>query len=357
MSEIPFILANSDRRPITHKTVTKLFLVFIAATAKLASAAADGPCESSSTDNRGVLDFDVFHTSRKPGDLIFVELRNGRGLYLEVTKANTSTDGLQPILEVLCEGESIHIGDDPPFTPSHKGHWPRLSDAWVKRLPALHAALRQVRQAQIDSGSLPSRALTTHGIASAHYVGSLASLETEVSENPSFWCDGTGPGDATPTALQTALLSAGELIAFLNGNRGVCLIQIDLPSTSESGRTLPLMRPFVLKLLQRAAQTKGALILASTLSGGLAASLVLASKKQPFKARGEYIAKMGIQASLVADSPFYKLLVGRILGYTEKNVLHHITVGWESKYFWKNRPNLSFLRVFRFCFFLRIPEN
>lgn len=36
---------------------------------------------------------------------------------------------------------------------------------------------------------------------------------------------------------------------------------------------------------------------------------------------------MPLQAALVADSPFYKLLVGRVLGYKEENIWHHIQVG------------------------------
>lgn len=34
-----------------------------------------------------------------------------------------------------------------------------------------------------------------------------------------------------------------------------------------------------------------------------------------------------LQAALVADSPYYKLLIGRILGYAEPNIRHHILVG------------------------------
>jgi hypothetical protein len=33
-----------------------------------------------------------------------------------------------------------------------------------------------------------------------------------------------------------------------------------------------------------------------------------------------------LQAALVADSPYYKLLIGRILGYAEPNIRHHILV-------------------------------
>ena len=32
------------------------------------------------------------------------------------------------------------------------------------------------------------------------------------------------------------------------------------------------------------------------------------------------------QAAVVADSPFYKLLIGRMMGYNEGNILHHIKV-------------------------------
>jgi hypothetical protein len=52
-------------------------------------------------------------------------------------------------------------------------------------------------------------------------------------------------------------------------------------------------------------------------------ALVFADK-QPFRAWAEHLASFGAQAALVADSPYYKLLIGRMLGYNEGNIHHHI---------------------------------
>jgi hypothetical protein len=43
-------------------------------------------------------------------------------------------------------------------------------------------------------------------------------------------------------------------------------------------------------------------------------------------AEGALIDIACLQAALVADSPYYKVLIGRILGYAEPNIRHHILV-------------------------------
>ena len=88
----------------------------------------------------------------------------------------------------------------------------------------------------------------------------------------------------------------------------------------------PLLRPLVLRLLQRAAEDKRAALLPAAAPGGLGASLLLAARCQPYKAWAEHLAGLGVQAGIVADSPFYKLLIGRVLGYSEANVNYHIRV-------------------------------
>ena len=160
-------------------------------------------------------------------------------------------------------------------------------------------------------------------------VTSLNEFEAEIASNPSFWCDGTAPNDPTPTSEQTVLLSAGELSSFLQGLRGVLLVQLEISVTPDVRVPLPLLRPFVLRLLQKVIEAKkGVVVLPSTAPGGGAASLVVAAKQQPFKAWGTRLAEIGVQAALIADSPYYKMLVGRILGYKEANIVHHIEVGF-----------------------------
>lgn len=127
-------------------------------------------------------------------------------------------------------------------------------------------------------------------------------------------CDGTGPDDAPPDEQAVALLTAGELAAFLAGARGICLLQLlkGWGDTSD-GRQQPLLRPWVLSLLQEAAGHKGVALLPSAAPGEarqLGETLVLAARQQPWQAWAKHLAGLGVQSSIVADSPFYKLLIG-----------------------------------------------
>ncbi len=127
-------------------------------------------------------------------------------------------------------------------------------------------------------------------------------------------CDGTGPDDPPPDEQAVALLTAGELAAFLAGARGICLLQLlkGWGDTSD-GRQQPLLRPWVLTLLQEAAGHKGVALLPSAAPGDarqLGETLVLAARQQPWQAWAKHLAGLGVQSSIVADSPFYKLLIG-----------------------------------------------
>ena len=60
----------------------------------------------------------------------------------------------------------------------------------------------------------------------------------------------------------------------------------------------------------------------------------LCARQQPWQAWGRHLASQGVQSALVADSPFYKLLIGRILGYRHDNIAWHIRVrvcGWAGR--------------------------
>jgi hypothetical protein len=59
-------------------------------------------------------------------------------------------------------------------------------------------------------------------------------------------------------------------------------------------------------------------------AGGLGLTAILAAKAEPWRAWAAHLAGFGAQAALVADSPYYKLLIGRMLGYKEEHIHHHI---------------------------------
>jgi hypothetical protein len=135
---------------------------------------------------------------------------------------------------------------------------------------------------------------------------SLSLRCTPIPNKPTFLLL-TGPGDPPLSEEQTSLLSAGELLAFLQGRRGVCILQLYKGWGDRGAAQQPVLRPFVLQLLQRAAEDKSVLLIPSAAPEGLGASLLLCPRQQPFKGWAEHLAKIGVQAALVADSPFYKV--------------------------------------------------
>lgn len=77
----------------------------------------------------------------------------------------------------------------------------------------------------------------------------------------------------------------------------MCALQLHVGWGGAGAAGQPLLRPFVLQLLQRAAEDKGVLLLPSAAPEGLGASLLLCPRQQPFKARAEHLAKIGVQVS------------------------------------------------------------
>ena len=266
--------------------------------------------------------------SLEAGDLVAITLSSSERLYFEITKKKRSG-----AVETLCEGEKVLLSVVNASTaegvhelsPESKGFWPPLSDAWLRSYPGLKVALQELRKSQKQSEGLPSQKLLRHSICSCQKIGSLAQLERDVMNNPGFWCDGTGPEDKPLTPDETALLSAGEIVSLLHEYRGIVLIQLRF-SVMESDLVLPLLRPYVLQLLRESCRNKSMAALQSTAADGKVQSLILHSKRQPFKAWSRHLAEIGVQASLVADSPYYKMLIGRMLGYKESNIVHHIEV-------------------------------
>lgn len=271
-------------------------------------------------------------TDAQPGELLRFRVSENAmdDLYFEVIRCRRrSRDSVKQAasIEAISEGELVRIAMDadggrPSF--EHLGHWPRLSEPWLKSTPTLQATLKAIRQQQAEHGSLPSQIAATapSNSSTLDRIVSLDEFEGAVASDPSYWCDGTGPNDAPSTALQTALLSAGEVLTFLNGSRGVVLVQLDVGFDPQT--RLPILRPFLLQTLQRALTAKGVVVYPSAVPGTSARSLILASKQEPFRSWAAHLAQLGVQASVVADSPFYKLLVGKILGYKSENIEFHI---------------------------------
>jgi hypothetical protein len=255
------------------------------------------------------------------GDLFALQLEDDR-LYFEVVQVKRK-------LKMICQGEVFGLkqcgADRIELDP--EGFYPRLNEPFVKENSILLSSLEEMRRMQ-KSGAVALPSTVMEGLASGGKedlvltaMHSLEDFEDEVRSTPSLWCDGTGPEDSPLTEDQQALLTSGELLALATGLRGLCLLQVSLP-LEMGGSKLPLLRPFVFQLLRKLHQDSRVGIYPSKVEG--ASSLVLAAKRQPFTAWAGYLSSLGVQASLVADSEFYKMIIGIMMGYKMEHIEHHI---------------------------------
>eukprot|EP00466_Bigelowiella_natans_P009994 jgi/Bigna1/80027/fgenesh1_pg.67_\ len=135
--------------------------------------------------------------------------------------------------------------------------------------------------------------------------------------------DGTAPEDGAMTPLQSNLLSASELLALMNGLRGVVMIQLSALWGGDAENLI--YRPFVTTLLRKIAEDESSFaIFTSPAPEELGLSAIICAPQQPYLNYAFHLASFGCQASVVAQSAYYKALVGSLLGYKRENIIHHI---------------------------------
>lgn len=255
----------------------------------------------------------------RPGDIFVVTLDDGSKWYLEAIRAKKRS------LRFVCQGELCRVTDDVLVS---EGFYPKLSDSWVRRHPLLVSCLEEIRRLQ-KSGDIQLPSVRFPGLQqdarsyTVEFVTNMAEFEQEVRCDPKRWCNGTGPDDDDLLPIDQSLLSAGELLALLQGDRGVALLQLSLPADM-GGNRLPLLRPFIFEIMKQIDERKDIVVYPSKISGGVASSLVIAAKRQPFTSWAVYLSGLGVQASIVAQSEFYKMIIGRMMGYRIENIEHHI---------------------------------
>ncbi|PNH08246.1 hypothetical protein TSOC_005248 [Tetrabaena socialis] len=121
------------------------------------------------------------------------------------------------------------------------------------------------------------------------------------------------PGDAVAVAVA---VGAGA------SKRGVVIVQLWNGFDPSKGQ--PLYEPWVVQLLEAALATPGVRYTASLAPGGLGLSAVLWADREPWSAWGPHLASFGCQANTVAGSPYYKVLIGKILGYKDDNIYGYV---------------------------------
>ncbi|WIA16717.1 hypothetical protein OEZ85_013371 [Tetradesmus obliquus] len=137
-----------------------------------------------------------------------------------------------------------------------------------------------------------------------------------------LWRDGTGPSDPPLQGLQYQTLAAGEVESLLSRARGLVMVQLVVGW--DAGVPQPVYNPLLLHSLGRALRDADVSIFMSKAAGGLGLTAILCAKAEPWRAWGAHLAGFGAQAALVADSAYYKLLIGRMLGYKEGHIHAHI---------------------------------
>ena len=262
---------------------------------------------------------------------------------LEVTETMETPASVRGI----CRGRAFVLdGTSMRLTPAPEPSQPDLaSEPWVRRAyPEWHALLKRLEvdgRYPAPTATAIAAALPNGGVVARGGVTKITSydeLKARVAAEPGFWRDGTPPRAPPMTVHDHATLNAGEILATLRGHRGVVMCQLwagwedaDDDARADVHVVQPVDAPFVTRALRDAAVdalTDGSIGIRCVPIAGMdpakgLTALVHASKS-PFAERAEHLASFGAQAALVAGSPYYQLLVGRILGYETRNIEAHV---------------------------------
>eukprot|EP00854_Cymbomonas_tetramitiformis_P000646 gene646-1078_t len=161
---------------------------------------------------------------------------------------------------------------------------------------------------------------------------SFAQLCEAVKADPRYWCDGAmdadgsfeSDGGAPSTVVRDMLTQAGELVALLQGARGLVLVQLWSLQVS----TGALHYPFVLRLLRMICEDpalKMSLSTTATPEGEpVGFSAVVHAAQSPFEEYTKFLAELGVQSALVPDDALSKILIGQALGYKKEHIVSYV---------------------------------
>ena len=242
-----------------------------------------------------------------------------RGVAARLTRSDDGeTFALVPV------GESDD-GDDDDAAP-------RLAHReWVESsFPAWHALLRDLESTgeypRDPAAVLDAFMRGTSAIVGVEKATDYASLRAATRADPSFWRDGAPEGFLETDPKRQATNNAGELLCLLEGQRGVVMTQL-WAGWEDAETQQPVDAPFALRALRECASDAGVAVIPANVPGlparkGLTA--IVCAGASPFLERAKHLASFGAQAALVAGSPYYQYLVGRVLGYREANIDAHV---------------------------------
>lgn len=241
--------------------------------------------------------------------------------------------GVAAFLTRDLDGESMTLvpvrgSDESRFSPNLAAReWTR------ERFPAWHALLADLEttgEYPRDSDSVLRPFLVDqplkNRIVGAEKVTDYETLRNDVRVDPSYWRDGAGINFVETDPARQATNNAGELLALLLGARGVVMTQL-WAGWEDDDAQQPVDAPFALRALRECASDSKIIAVPAPVPGltarkGLTA--ILCADVSPYRERATHLASFGAQAALVAGSPYYQYLVGRVLGYKETNIDAHV---------------------------------
>ena len=267
------------------------------------------------------------------GDALRVRLPGEtRASYLEVeaTSANRARGafrGVDAVLEVCEETNRVLLSEivDANFGKDGKRKSTRLlRETFTRSYDGLTTTLETLRR----SGEYPAPGFS--GAIECEEVSRLCSLEelrARVSEDASFWADGSPKDFQGLSADEHATLNAGEILAFQCGCRPMCMVQLWTGWEDDLGRRQSIDMPFVARLLKEITEDDEIGVITVAPPGAsekLGITALLYPRKSPYKERAKLLASFGAQAAIVAGSAYYQTLIGRCLGYKEENINAHV---------------------------------
>ncbi|PNW71289.1 hypothetical protein CHLRE_16g648000v5 [Chlamydomonas reinhardtii] len=249
-----------------------------------------------------------------PADLLYAKTPAGATETLQVVSVDSSSS--PATLTVQWKGQTLRLSprSEGGWSTEKIGCYPAEGGELLRAFPAMSGRL--LLELHEHAGPAPT------AVSSWDRVHSLGELEAAATADATLWTEGTRPGAPEKTPLQAATLTAGELVALMQGKRGVVIVQ--LWNGFEPARGQPLFEPYVVGLLERALATPGVRAVTSTAPGGVGLTAVLFADKEPFNVWGPHLASFGCQANAVAGSAYYKVLIGKILGYADENIYGYV---------------------------------
>jgi hypothetical protein len=152
-------------------------------------------------------------------------------------------------------------------------------------------------------------------------------LRARVERDASFWADGSPVDFGGISSDERAMLNAGEILAFACGKRPMCMVQLWSGWNANCAIDQNVDKPFVKRLLKDMSEDGDVGVRTIAVPGGSeehGLTALLYPNKSPYKERAKFMASIGVQAALVAGSPYYQTLIGRVLGYKEENIDAHV---------------------------------